>query len=107
MLNLGVLGQRMSAKLKAKTVEERREDDRVDLDGAYSIRLDPCDGRSALSCLVLDFSVTGVRLKVPDNVALPSNVQIMIGDISHNARIIWRKDDVIGVDLIDEHHSLY
>jgi len=27
--------------------------------------------------------------------------------MSHNARIVWRKDGVIGVDFIDEHHSLY
>jgi len=97
----------MSAKPKAKTIEERRDADRVDLDGAYSIRLDPKDGRSHLTCEMLDFSVTGVRLKLPDNVALPSDVQIMIGDITHNARVVWRKDDVVGVDLIDEHHSLY
>jgi PilZ domain-containing protein len=97
----------MSAKPKTQTVEERRDDDRVDLDGAYSIRLDPCDGRAALTCEVLDFSVTGVRLKLPGNVALPPDVQVMIGDITHDARVVWRKDDVVGVDLIDEHHSLY
>ena len=97
----------MRAKPKAQTFEERRDAERVEVGGAYSIRLDPCDGRSVLTCLVLDFSVTGVRLKLPDNVALPSDVRIVIGDISHNARIVWRKDDVIGVDLVDEHHSLY
>jgi hypothetical protein len=97
----------MSAKPKAQTFEERRDAERVEVGGAYSIRLDPRDGRPVLTCLVLDFSVTGVRLKLPDNVALPSDVRIVIGDISHNARIVWRKDDVIGVDLVDEHHSLY
>jgi hypothetical protein len=88
-------------------IDERRDAPRVDLDGRYSVRLDPCDGRVPMVCLMLDFSVTGVRLKVPGNVALPKDVQLLIGNLSHNARVVWRKDDVIGVDLIDEHHSIY
>jgi hypothetical protein len=31
---------------------------------------------------------------------------VVIGHISRNARIVSREDDVAGVDLIDEHHSL-
>ena len=97
----------MQAKPNANDFEERRDAPRVDLDGRYSLRLDPCDGRAPIVCLVLDHSITGVRLKVPDNAPLPAEVQILIGGLSHNARIAWRKDDVVGVDLIDEHHSIY
>jgi hypothetical protein len=97
----------MQAKPKANDIEERRDAPRVDLDGRYSLRLDPCDGREPVVCRVLDHSITGVRLMVPDNVPLPAEVQILIGNLSHNARVAWRKDDVIGVDLIDEHHSIY
>ena len=71
------------------------------------MRLDPGDGREPIACPVLDFSVTGVRLKLPDDVALPTDVHILIGNLSHNARVVWRKDDVVGVDLVDEHHSIY
>jgi hypothetical protein len=95
------------AKNSEESLEDRRDAPRVDLAGRYSIRLDPCDGRKPLSCLMLDFSVTGVRLQLPDDVALPAEVQIVIGEISHNARIVWRKDNIVGVDLIDEHHSIY
>ena len=97
----------MRPKPIAISFEERRDAPRVDLDGEYSMRLDPGDGRAPISCLVLDFSVTGVRLKLPDDVALPTDVQILIGNLSHNARVVWRKDNVVGVDLVDEHYSIY
>ena len=87
--------------------EERRDASRVDLEGRYSVRLDPCDGRDPIVCQMLDFSVTGFRLRLPDGAAMPGEVQVLIGDLAHNARIVWRKDDVVGVDLIDEHHSIY
>jgi hypothetical protein len=86
--------------------DDRRQAPRGDVDGAYSMRLDPGDGREPITCLLLDFSVTGMRLKLPDEVALPQDVHILIGELSHNARIVWRRDGVIGVDLIDEHHSI-
>ena len=97
----------MRTKPIAMEIDERRDAPRVDLDGEYSMRLDPGDGRAPIACLVLDFSVTGVRLQLPDDVGLPPEVQILIGNLSHNARIVWRKDGVVGVDLIDEHHSIY
>jgi hypothetical protein len=90
----------------SEELTERRDAPRIDLDGAYSMRLDPCDGREPITCLLMDFSVTGVRLKLPDDIELPRDVQILIGELSHNARIVWRKDGVIGVDLIDEHHNI-
>ena len=97
----------MGAKQKLNQAEDRRDAPRADLAERYCIRLDPGDGREPLSCGILDFSITGCRLRLPDDVKLPADVHILIGDISHNARIVWRKDNVIGVDLIDEHHSIY
>jgi PilZ domain len=90
----------------SEELNERRDAPRIDLDGAYSMRLDPGDGREPITCLLMDFSVTGVRLKLPDDIELPRDVHILIGELSHNARIVWRKDGVIGVDLIDEHHNI-
>jgi hypothetical protein len=98
---------RRNLRTKTEEVSERRGAPRIDVGGAYSMRLDPRDGRKPLECPVMDYSVTGVRLKLPDDVALPQDVQVLIGELSHNARIVWRKDGVIGVDFIDEHHSLY
>ena len=66
-----------------------------------------CDGRAPITCALLDYSVTGVRLELPDDVALPDEVQVLIGELAHNARVVWRKANVVGVDFIDEHHSIF
>ena len=49
--------------------DERRDAPRVEVERRYSIRLDPCDGRAPITCALLDFSVTGMRLELPDNSA--------------------------------------
>jgi hypothetical protein len=86
---------------------DRRDAPRAAIDRQYSMRLDPCDGRAPFTCAVLDHSVTGMRLEMPDDVVLPVDVHILIGEIAHNARVVWRKANVVGVDLIDEHHSIF
>jgi hypothetical protein len=86
---------------------DRRDAPRVDIGGRYNIRLDPCDGRGPITCVLLDFSVTGMRLQLPDDAVLPTEVTVLIGELSHNARIVWREGIVAGVDFIDEHHSIF
>jgi hypothetical protein len=86
--------------------EERREAPRTDVGGRYMLQLDPGDGRERLTCAILDYSVTGVRLELPREIELPREVQVVIGQIAHNARIVWRQSAIIGVDFIDEHHSI-
>jgi hypothetical protein len=86
---------------------DRRDAPRTDLDGRYSMRLDPCDGRGPINCALLDYSVTGARLQLPEDVALPTQVQILVGELAHNARIAWRNGTTVGVDFIDEHHSIF
>jgi hypothetical protein len=86
---------------------DRRDAPRVDLDGRYSIRLDPCDGRGLINCALLDYSVTGVRVQLPEDVALPMELQVLVGELAHNARIVWRNGMTLGVDFIDEHHSIF
>jgi hypothetical protein len=97
----------MQRKPQTEPVYERRSAPRVALDGRYSVGLDPCDGREPIFCPLLDFSITGVRLELPEGIALPTDVQIRIGNVSHTARIVWRKDRLAGVDFVDEHHSIY
>ena len=87
--------------------DERRDAPRVEIERRYSIRLDPCDGRAPIICALLDFSVTGVRLELPDNTPVPDQVKVLIAELSHDARIVWRKDTIVGVDFVDEHHSIF
>ncbi len=87
--------------------DERRDAPRVEIERRYCIRLDFCDGRAPVVCALLDFSVTGMRLEIPDNMPTPDAVKVLIGDLAHNARIVWRKDSTVGVDFIDEHHSIF
>lgn len=87
-------------------VEDRRQAPRVPIEGRYALRLDPGRGRTPIVCAMLDFSVTGVRLELPEDVPLPPDVRILIGNLSHNARIVWRNARIVGVDLIDEHHDI-
>lgn len=54
-----------------------------------------------------DHSITGMRIELPDNDALPEQVQVLIGKLSHKARTVWRKGNVVGIDFIDEHHSIF
>jgi len=92
---------------QAKALRERRDAPRADVDGRYSMRLDPCDGREPIACLLLNFSIIGVRLELPEDVPLPSKVRILVADLAHSARIAWRNGTIVGIDLIDEHHSIY
>ena len=87
--------------------EDRRDAPRIEIARRYSMRLDLCDGRGPIICALLDFSVTGVRLELPDNMPMPSQVKVLIGEMSHDARIVWREGATVGVDFIDEHHSIF
>ena len=91
----------------AAVVPDRRDAPRAAIDRRYSMRLDPRDGREPIFCALLDHSVTGVRLELPEDMTLPTEVQVLIGAIAHNARIAWRKGLTIGVDFVDEHHSIF
>jgi len=97
----------MDTNPDAAKLDDRRVAERVELEGRYTMRLDPRDGRAPIECAVLDFSITGVRLEVPGNAALPADVQILIGNLAHKARIVWRKDALIGVDFVEAHQQIY
>jgi hypothetical protein len=87
--------------------DERRGAPRVELARRYSIRLDPCDGRAPITCALLNCSVTGMRLELAENITVPDQVKVLVGKLSHNARIVWRREASVGVDFIDEHHSIF
>src|SRR4051812_25305914 len=97
----------MQSDPQLKADDDRRQAERIELDGRYRLRLDPGDGREPVDCAVLDFSVTGVRLELPEEMTLPDVVQVVIGTLAHNSKIVWRNGKVVGVDFIDEHHDIY
>jgi hypothetical protein len=103
----GCYNLRMQRIPDAGKLIDRRDAPRADVEGRFSMRLDPCDGRAPIICALLDYSVTGVRLALPEDVALPTEVQVVIGELSHNARIVWRNGTTVGVDFVDEHHSIF
>ena len=75
-------------------LDERRDAPRVGVDGRYTLRLDPCDGRDPITCALLDYSVTGVRLQLPEDIAFPGQVEVLIGELSHHSRIVWRNGTI-------------
>lgn len=96
----------MQSNPQSQQDDERRQAERVEIAGRYSMRLDPGNGQQPINCALLDFSVTGVRLELPAEITLPDLVQVLVGNLAHNAKIVWRKGKVIGVDFIDEHHDI-
>ena len=99
--------QGMQHASRAAGFDERRDAPRAEIGRRYCMRLDPCDGREPVICALLDFSVTGARLELPGDIPMPEHVKIVIAGLSHNARIVWRKDSTVGVNFVDEHHSIY
>jgi hypothetical protein len=99
--------QRIPDAAELAELDDRRDAPRAEVAGRYSMRLDPCDGRSPMDCALLDHSVTGARLQLPEDVALPDQVQVLIGALAHSARIVWRQGTTIGLDFVEEHHSIY
>jgi hypothetical protein len=97
----------MTSDAHAVQFDERRKAPRVNIGGRYTMRLDPCDGRDVITCAVMDYSVTGARLEMPQDIELPSELQVIIGALSHRVRIAWRAGRVVGIDFVDEHYSLY
>jgi hypothetical protein len=97
----------MTSDAQAVQFDERRNARRADIRGRYTMRLDPCDGRDTITCAVMDYSVTGARLELPQDASLPSELQVIIGALSYRVRIARRAGPVIGIYFVDEHHSLW
>ena len=88
-------------------LDDRRDAPRATVERRYSASIDPCDGSARVICRVLDYSVTGMQIELPDSRALPDSVQVLIGTLSHNARVAWRDGNRAGINFIDEHHSIF
>ncbi len=55
--------------------------------------------RSAFSCAVRNLSESGASLDVPSSVGIPHEFQLIIqaDQVTRNCRVIWRKENRIGV----------
>jgi hypothetical protein len=62
------------------------------------------DGAISTECTVNQLSDVGARINVASSVVLPDMFEIAIPQkgISCRAKLIWRKDDQVGVDFLDE-----
>ena len=63
----------MTSDAQAVQFDERRNASRADIGGRYTMRLDPCDGGDTITCAVMDYSVAGARLELPQDVSPPSD----------------------------------
>ena len=70
--------------------------------GHHVLRIDAHDGREPHSCAVWDMSEGGARLVLTIDVKLPDEVTVLIGNVTHRARVVWAKDGQIGVEFLDQ-----
>lgn len=85
--------------LASEPIERRRYERTTE--GRYVLRVDPCDGQEPLTCRVWDISLSGARLTLPHDVTLPAEVTILIGNVTHRARVVWQKKAHVGLEFIE------
>ena len=78
---------------------ERRSEKRHRI-GQVLVKLDPGKGRTPFTCFVWDLSDNGARLKLPENIELPSVVHVIFGNVRKRATVIWREADHVGLSLL-------
>jgi hypothetical protein len=65
------------------------------------------DGAISAECTVNQLSDVGARINIAGSIALPDMFDIVIPQkgATRRAKLIWRKDDQVGVDFFDSHES--
>jgi len=69
--------------------------------GDYVLQVDARDGREPMTCFIWDISEAGARLTYTQDARLPDEVAILIGNVTHRARVVWQKGDQIGVEFLE------
>jgi hypothetical protein len=66
-------------------------------------RVSYSDGAISSPCTVNQLSDVGARLSIPSTVTLPAVFEIAIPQrgISRRAKLVWRRDDMAGIDFVD------
>lgn len=80
---------------------ERRRSARSRI-GHYVLRIDLGDDRDLISCVVWDMSEVGARLLLPADIELPGEVNVVIGNVTHRARVVWSKNRQVGLEFLDQ-----
>jgi hypothetical protein len=78
--------------------EERRREPRQGFNGCL-VKIDLGPAQEAIVCFVWDISLRGARLKLSKCVELPKVVNVLIGDVRKEARIVWCNGDQIGIEF--------
>jgi PilZ domain len=65
------------------------------------------DGAISTECTVNQLSDIGARINIAGSIALPDMFDIIIPQkgASRRAKLVWRKDDQVGVDFFDERET--
>ena len=69
--------------------------------GDSVLGVDAHDGRKPMTCFIRDISELGARLMLTQDAILPDEVTILVGNVTHRARVAWRKGDQIGVEFLE------
>ena len=78
----------------------------VERHGAHGLEDDIVAGFEDLPLYVIPAEAFGNDLDLQGD-RLDFRQAVLIGSLSHNSRIVWRKGTTVGVDFIDEHHSIF
>jgi hypothetical protein len=65
------------------------------------------DGALSIECTVNQLSDVGARVNLASTSALPDRFDIVIPqrDIARRAKLVWRKDDQVGIEFVDGEES--
>ena len=94
------MGVFMGSDAEVRVVERRRaERESV---GHYVLRVDARDGRDPIQCRIRNVSSGGACLELSEKRELPDEVTLIIGNVMHQAKIVWRRLDQIGIVFVEE-----
>ena len=81
---------------------ERRRHPREVIAGVYELLLDRSDGHKPMKCFIWDISEGGARLRLTENSdSMPDKMLARIGNVSKPLRLVWRKQDEIGIEFLE------
>lgn len=84
-------------RAKSPTGDERRQSIRQK--SVADVWADPGGMQPAIPCKLLDISSVGAKLSCEAGVKLPDSFVLHAGDTKVAARVIWRRQDKVGVEF--------
>ena len=90
----------MGSDAKVQVVERRKEE--RETAGHYLLQIDARDGRDPIQCCIRNISLGGACLELSEKRELPNEVTLIIGNVTHQAKIVWRRWNQIGIVFVEE-----